>query len=656
MGLSGTAVAEAAVLPRTGEDSGSGGPAPAPVEQAERGDGRLGLLHRCAILYLTAPLAVWLLTWLDPWVGVPATALLGAALWRPLSGSWRPERPSRAAAAAAAVALLAVFFSPISGLFLGISDWHAWPDWDTHRSILLDMAQGGWPTKLHGRLDGEAPLLRYYLGWHMVPAAVARLSGAAALNWAVPLWTWCGAALAAMLFAQGFSTARAGALAAAALFLFSGMDGADVLLSQGLEAAAGRPLSRILEYQPHLETLHVTPQHFLPGALGALLLVQLRGRRRFLAVAGVVLAACLFWSSLLAIALVAMTCAAAVGRTRWVASWQNLAALPLGLLVVVYMSSGPMEYSRGWTWDAWAGSAYMWARLAVLYATEFALLAFLLWRVAPGMARDPLCWVGLAVLFAAPVYYYGSFHTNEPGLRLPVPALVLLAHWAVRAVAGRLPEAPSHVGGEGRATARRGARWCVAATLVAGAAPVLAHYAGLQAAVFEYERGARSLRTDVVAWDAERLSGPPPLGPVLAAVLRDSGAGTVDGPPGHRVVRSAWDVYSERANRLVYVKRGCDPEAEMDSWLFLETDPPEAQRQRGPPLSRRARARWIERPNAAGGTTLWLPLARLDHYVEGRAGCLAVADLATNSANGFRTGQLDRAGRLMWEARAELRR
>ena len=696
MGLRGTPVAEADVLPGTDEDSslgrpagppgkgapggqapgrgppGSqalGSPAPgsqapgrgppsrrAPGSQAERGAGRLSLLHRCAILYLTAPLAVWLFSWLDPWVGVPSAALLGAALWRALSGSWRPGRPSRAAVAAASVALLAVFFSPISGLFLGLSDWHVWPDWDIHRSVLLDMARGDWPTMLHGHLGGDALLLRYYLGWHMVPAGAARLWGAAALNWAVPLWTWCGAALAAMLFAQGFSTARVGALAAGALFLFSGLDGADVLLSRGLEVVADRSLSSILEYQPHLETLHVTPQHFLPGALGALLLVQLRDRRRYLSVAGVVLAACLFWSSLLAIALVAMTCAVAVGRMRWAASWQNLAAAPLALLVVAYMTTGTMEFQRGWMWDAWTDSAYMWARLAVLYATEFALLAFLLWRIAPSMARDPLFLVGLAVLFAAPLYYYGSSFTNEPGLRLPVPALVLLAYWAVRAAAGRAPEVSARVAGGGRGLARRGARWCVIAALVAGAGPVLAHYAGLEVSVFAYERGARSLRTDIVAWDVRRMSAVLPLGPVAGAVLRDVGTARREEPLGDRVVRSAWDVYTEQANRLVYVKRDCEPEVETASWLFLETDPPEAQRQLGPPLSRRARARWVERPDEAGGTTLWLQLTRLDHYVEDRGGCLAVADLASDSVNSLRTGQIDRAGRLLWEARAELRR
>ncbi len=671
MGLRGTAVADADVLPRTDEEFGLGGPAGPPGSQApgrgppgrraagspaERGDDRLGLPHRCAVLYLTAPLAVWLLSWLDPWVGVPATALLGAALWRVLSGSWRPGRPSRAAVAAAAVALLAVFFSPISGLFLGLSDWHVWPDWDIHRSVLLDMARNDWPTTLHGHLDGEALLLRYYLGWHMIPAGAARLLGAAALNWAVPLWTWCGAALAAMLFAQGFSTARAGALAAGALFLFSGLDGADVLLSRGLEIMAGRSLSGILEYQPHLETLHVTPQHFLPGALGALLLVQLRDQRRYLSVVGVVLAACLFWSSLLTIALVAMTCAVAAGRMRWTASWQNLAAAPLALLVVAYMTSGTMEFSRGWMWDAWTGSAYMWARLAVLYASEFLVLALLLWRIAPGMARDPLFLAGLAILFAAPLYYYGSLFTNEPGLRLPVPALVLLAYWAVRAAAGRLPEVWVGVVGGGRGLARRGARWCVIAALVAGAVPVLAHYAGLQVSVFAYERGARFLRTDIVAWDVRRMSAVLPLGPVADAALRDVGGAKREEPLGDQVVRSAWDVYAERANRLVYVKRDCDPEMDMASWLFLKTDPPEAQRQLGPPLSRRARARWIERPNAAGGTMLWLQLTRLDHYVEDRGGCLAVADLANDSVNSFRTGQIDRAGRLLWEARAELRR
>ncbi len=633
----------------------------------------LPILHRAAIAYLAVPLAIWALGWFKPWIGVPATALLAAALWRALSGSRMP-RPSRPAVAAAAVALAVVIPGPTSGLFLGASDWHAYPDWHIHRAVLMDMAQGAWPTTLAGYLDGEAPLLRYYLGWHLVPALAARTAGAAALDWAVPAWTWCGTALAAMLFARGLSTARSAALAAAGLFLFSGMDAMDALLlrtAPGMEYSA--PAGMVLEYQPHLETLHVTPQHFLPAALGTLLLLQLRRSRRFWSVAGVVLAACLFWSSLLSVGLLVLGAAAAgVRRLAWTLSWQNLAAVPLALLAALYMAAGTIEFPHGWLWDLWESPWRMWMRLFVLYATEFLVLAVLVWRLSPSVARDPLFLASCAVLLAAPLYYYGSPTVNELGLRLPVPPLVVLSYYAIRGAAGRLgtgvaPGLRSEKAlrggarndgeaGSARRLAGSAGSWLVASVLLVGAVPVMAHVAGLRPAVPGHARAGMSVRADIAWWDVRRLQADRRPGSLLDALLRDSLGGERSRAPGRLVVRSAWDVYLEQGNRLVYVKRDCDLEVEPDSWLFLEVRPQEAQRQFGPPASRRERARWIERPNDLGGRTLWLRVARGAHYVAGRGGCVAVADLASRSAERFRTGQLDGAGRLMWEAEVELRR
>ena len=50
-------------------------------------DGGLPLVHRLAVAYLAAPVAVWLLGWFQWWFGIPAAALLAASLWRALSGS-----------------------------------------------------------------------------------------------------------------------------------------------------------------------------------------------------------------------------------------------------------------------------------------------------------------------------------------------------------------------------------------------------------------------------------------------------------------------------------------------------------------------------------------------------------------------------------------
>ena len=73
------------------------------------------------------------------------------------------------------------------------------------------------------REDAAPTLLRYYLGWHVVPGLAARWLGPAALDWAVPLWTWAGVALLLVLFARGCRGWQAAGVIAMLVF-FGGMD------------------------------------------------------------------------------------------------------------------------------------------------------------------------------------------------------------------------------------------------------------------------------------------------------------------------------------------------------------------------------------------------------------------------------------------------
>ena len=169
------------------------GPTGAPVS-----DG-LPLLHRLTILYLMLPVCIWLAGWFEWWLGLPAVALLGAGLWPALAGSWRISRPRPAVFACTLLALGWVMLTAAGGVFDGGNG-----DWIEHRATLLDLGRQPWPVflpdVLADYLSSESnpsarPLLRYYLGWYMAPGLAARLGGTAALNWAVPLWTWLGVAL-----------------------------------------------------------------------------------------------------------------------------------------------------------------------------------------------------------------------------------------------------------------------------------------------------------------------------------------------------------------------------------------------------------------------------------------------------------------------------
>ena len=611
----------------------------------------LPLVHRLAMAYLLAPLAVWLLGWFHWWVGVPATALLAVGAWKALSGSWRWRRPSRTTVVLALAAGVWVMTTPAGGVFTVASDW------PTHRAILLDMTRGGWPTHPVDYLHDAPPLLRYYLGWHMVPTLAARWLGPAALNWAVPLWTWCGVALVVLLFARGLPTLRAALAAVAVLVFFSGMDVVELALREGVPDAVRMIRNRLdlewvvphgqdrrlefvrtasspmfLEYQSHTLTLQFTPQHFLPAGLGTLLMLQLRRRRRFLEASGVVLAACLFWSPLLATGLLVLAAAMLLRNrsARHVASWRNVfAAVPLAALIALYLTSGAVGFERGWLWKLYDDRIQLAADVLLLYATEFLVLAVLLWRLDRRVARDPMFVAAVGMLLVAPWYYYGSREFSEWCIRFTVPGLMVLACCAARAVARR-PVAPR----------TRPVRHALLAVLAAGAFTV-AWELGLvmhNPTILPYETLGRSLVIDtrsVTTRQKATRSTPSSL----AALLRDHEADETD--KGTLLLRSAYDVYL-RENRLVYVNRHrCRPgDGQTRMRFYADVYPADSQ---ALPFE------WAD----DGYERLVFRLVPWMHYKEG-GGCVVPVQLPDYEVARIRAAQVAPSGRLLWEAEAHL--
>lgn len=627
--------------------SGRNGTASRP-EDIGRGD--LPLLHRAAIVYLAAPFAVWMMGWLRPWAGIPATALLVAGLWQALSGSWRPASLPRPAAAAALAAAVWVATSPNGGFFLHELDW------DTHRAVFLDMTRGGWPTYVADHF-GEPKLLRYYLGWYMIPALAARAAGAAALDWAVPIWTWCGTGLAAMLVARGLHSVRGALLAVAIVFLFGGVDAADVVLSRGVDWLAGAaPPAMLPEYRSHPRGFYISPQHFIPAALASLLLIQLRNHRRLLAASGVVLATCLFWSAFVFLGLLPLFAALAAGRTRFrsMLGWRNLlAAGPLAGLAALYLSAGAVAFPRGWIWDAWDSHLHMAARLSVLYAAEFLVVAALVWRNNPGVVRDPLFVAVVAALLVAPLRYYGTATFDEWTRKAAMPCLLALSYFAATTVAIRWQRARGrsiavHGLGARSKAPRPAAFWLLVATLAAGAAHWWTESKRLHFGPVSYGQTGESLITDLSWYPAfQRISESKPE--FATALLRDN-----DEKPerrGELVVQSRYDVHLEQGNRLLYTRPNCDFEEEQASWFFLEVHyaaDPGGRRPGRPPWNR-----WTARRTGEDSEFLVQRTNRRVHYAKDR-GCTVVAWLRDDFVS-FRTGQIAFGGRLVWEAEVRTR-
>lgn len=430
-------------------------------------DRPLPLPHRLAIIYLMLPLLIWLVGWFDWWFGIPAAALLVYALWRSI-GPFRLAFSKNALSQTCRKALrpTTVFLLTASLAWVmataagGVFDIRN-GDWIKHRAIFLDLTRGSWPVSYPFWLSDLAEFfpnnvvpdpfhLRFYLGYYLVPGLFGSWLGEAALNWAVPLFTWMGVALMLLLFVRGLSGYRV--VAATLVFVFfGGMDIVMHVLFEGWDwfepsiTWNGWPLVSLglnnlgltdywdLEvfYLSHMIGLKWAPQHFIAGGLYALLIVQLRRQRRFLAISGIVIGPSIFWSPFIAVSLLPLVAVLLYENgIRPFLRWQNvLLSLPLVVLLASYLSTGTESVRRNWLWEN-AALDHVVRSMSAIYLLEFLILAVLLVLLRPRLLREPFFFACLATLLVLPWYSYGE--VADLATRGLIPPLVLLSYICAR--------------------------------------------------------------------------------------------------------------------------------------------------------------------------------------------------------------------------------
>ena len=599
-----TAASGAGARYRTGRPENASGLNPAPGPDTGAADRGLPLVHRLAIAYLAAPVAVWLLGWFKWWFGIPAAALLAAGLWRALSGPGPTRWPTPRVLVLMLVALAWVLLTPVGGLF-AIDG----ADWMGHRALLLDLTRDGWPTYLTDWLNDQPPLVNYYLGWHMVPALMGQWLGPAALTWAVPLWTWAGVVLVLALFTRGLPTLRATSLAAAVLILFSGMDVVEYALFEGLPDAirllrdriglhlifiTSPPSPVLLEYLSNALTFRYSPHHFLTGGLGLFLILQSRHHRHFMAVSGLVLAVCLFWSPTVCIGLMPLVAVLIAKKgIRPFLKWPNLLVAPLlATLLALYLASGRAGIFSAWLWERYNDLFQMMLDLIIVYLGEFLLISILLWRMDRRLIKDPFFLISIAVLLLAPWFIYGEPYESSLLLRASVPSLLLLCWYAARATISRLPEMDGHPAAIINISTRLYTTLVV--MLVTGAVSAVFVFTSIlsefsdndyeQTDAFYQQMPAYFMIDGIPDNIPEEVTYQTPdlLGKLLRTNQSDRRSRR-----GELLFSNNYDTYLTDENRLVYVNRDCQPSNENDTTFLLHiypTDPnnlPTSRREAG---------------------------------------------------------------------------
>ena len=564
----------------------------------------LSLLHRLAILYLLLPVFVWVLGWFEWWVGLPVALSLAAAVGAALRGSWRFPRPRASTLCIVALAVACTMLTAHGGFV----DANQNGDWMRRHAALLDLARHPWPPILTDELADHLPwgggersaLLRTYLGWHSLPGLAGRLLGPAALQWAVPLWTGTGVALVLLLFARGVGGGGCRAvLAAGVLVLFGGMDllrmvwlrGIDGLefyttgvgfLGLGIEhnfASLNWLKDVRVEYKGLLHYLQ-DGYRLIPSGLYALLLLQLRRHRRFVATSGVLLATATFWSPFIAMSLLPLVAILVwengVGRRSPLWSWSNVGlAAPLVGLFALYLASGATDFGGGWLWER-----YPWQRIRrwapLFYLSECVPHLLLVCALRPRYVVKPFFVASAAALLLLPWFTIGHINLTMQGA---CPHLVLLCHFCLRALFAPGPEAVRHRWTPLRQTCRWAARVGLAFALVVGAGGALLWwaYALSDTQGFRYALSGETLFARVGSEKRQDLAAEVP--PLLAALLK-KGAGPRHPAAEERteVFRSEFKGYQKflpggRVGRLVLANEQCAYDVGQIHATFLPRDP-----------------------------------------------------------------------------------
>jgi hypothetical protein len=442
------------------------------------------------------------------------------------------------------IALAWVLATAAGGIFdLANTDSHK------HRVLLLHLSRDDWPVYLSTYLDSP-PLLRFYLGYYMVPGLVGKWLGVSALNWAVPLWTWCGTALALQLFTQGHRNWKA--LAAAPILIFFGM-------TVGLI-----PVWDIdLDYSVYKRFAYA-PQHVISAVLYLLLLIQLRRHVQFLSISGVVIATSLFWSTFIAIGLLPLVGVLILRNgVRPFLRWQNLLVAPsLSALFILYLSSGINNLARGWLWEMHSTQH---VAATISYIITLVLLTLLIVILRPHLRYDPMFLVFPALMPVSLLFSFGR--GNDWARYVILIAVIVLCFYGAKTV----------VRGWGNYH-----NWYRRVTIAAiimivtigSISPFLRYsipaFKSHDFRVFRYERvrDHSTLYTAIRPVISDQYAAP--VSAWLQLLLQDP-QHTVSSKEGILIIESDYRVYLEN-NRLTYIQLNCEQE-EIESRFILHVIP-----------------------------------------------------------------------------------
>jgi hypothetical protein len=379
-----------------------------------------------ALLYLVIPLLLFFAFFIRLEIAIPACALVAFLLYEMIrKTTWRVAHGFYLESVY--LLFLAILWVWLSG---GIQPLVLTQngDWIKHNQIIDFLAEHNWPASAEFTHFGNLAL-RYYIGWHLIPSVIAKLSPQS-LALATAIWSMLGVFLFFSLL-RGILVTRAAIIVAPIVFILFG--GADIIGTSITHYALG-PTNHFewwagwAQYSSNTTALFWSPHQALSAWLAVILLMRCRHKRTLTPYCALLVSATLLWSPFAAIGIVPFAIALAVQHgTRTIAfDWRAVAstlllALPIGL----YLISGTAAIPHGFIWTAACtdGPCFTWPSYFLFLAIEIGIPLTILF--ARGEPEQGFLVAAASALCLIPLYKMGVF--NDLVMRASLPSLAVLA-------------------------------------------------------------------------------------------------------------------------------------------------------------------------------------------------------------------------------------
>ena len=399
----------------------------------QEGKDVLSRAEAAAALYLIAPLFIFFAFFIRLEIAVLACVLIA---WQMVEivrhASWREPLGRR---------WMYFYFLALAMLWMWLSVGMRIEnaDWLKHYSVVNFLDRHAWPGHTHIAEFGDA-VIRYSLGWYLIPAAVLKITDAHIQTGVLAAWSVLGIFLFFSLLPIQVGTTRKALIAAPLVFMVFG--GADLIGTLLTRYQRGPPLhiewwGSWIEFPASTTSLFWVPQHALSAWLGVALIMRSRQHAALLRYLILLVAAIALWSPFSAAGLVPFLLALlwqhGGGKMLW--GWRQIAStlllvVPLGLYLLAKSESIPTGFITDVPCITEHRDCFTWKSYFIFLLLEVGLLLAILffWR----QKEQGFLVAAALALCLIPLYRVGIY--NDFAMRASLPALAVLAIFCAKAI------------------------------------------------------------------------------------------------------------------------------------------------------------------------------------------------------------------------------